>query len=269
MLVYLYSQTGWFGHNVPAFYADKDGGSLVITGRSGALLSPDVFLDQPGLLDPIPPHTGLTYSLLWYYHRTMNDEQLLEFCKGYEKNFNLIREVGRIATLPHARSYIVFAHDDGTEGDSHDGQLSTEEKAQVVRIKRGGPELIAEYILSTFNHPWYASIFSGSEHLCDDGQIRKFSFDLLDDFRAMERTSVDIDIEDDGLDASVEHEHYVYNFDDELLEFLEREFSIPQRVFHLLSEDQKQALRKTVSSDLEKMSTFIVSELIRSLNSDA
>ena len=180
-------------------------------------------------------------------------------CSGVMRS-KLVRAPDRNAELPFSDRFIVFAYDDQSTSVSGDERC-------IVKKKRGGAELIVEYLLSAFNHPWHAPAGPGVDHLCDDGQIRQFTFSFLDDFRAMERNSERIDIDIDGADNSEEYKHYIYNFDDALLRLILLGFSIPFRIRKVLNKQQIEHLGNTLPTDLEGVADDIVMELTEKLGS--
>ncbi len=289
VLLYMYFPAGMFMDETSSAVESDECQSLVISGRSNFLESPGSFLDKPGVMDfqedPVTEEfkqwicdsmpdwafpagkPEFEYKSLWWdHHKYDADEDLLERY-GKKKFVEIVRCIGTIGDRPFADRLIVLAYDDGTDFDSNDdGRF-------CVLLKRGGYELVVEYMLSAFNEGGSAygeELNLVRDIVCDDGSSRSFNFSLksncLDELNSSE---YDIDYDSYSGYHEYENKRAIFNINEEALKRLKLMFTAPVHPgFKSLTNEQRllysqsvQMFEQSVQKGLMELSDFIGLEL--------
>lgn len=258
MLIYMYSPVGFFVDDISQRIADEDGKSLVISGRSGRLEKPGSFLDNLGVLESLKKDSPYTYQSLWLEDDIYSDEALLEKYGNSEEVVEYIRHIGKAGNRPFSHKLIILAYDDGEDSEV--------DNPVIIKAKRGGYDLVIEYILSNFNNEETAVGEAKRfihEHLCKDGVSRSFNFSLSSYFSGLDNYDFDFDMDADGSDYSRDYKRSIFNVDKDALARLTSMFLVPDRVNKILTEEQKFLLRENIPDDLSSLSDFIGLKLFK------
>jgi hypothetical protein len=263
-LLYYYDEDMYYIDDVPNMvYSEETGESLVISARGNGLSDGRQILDN-GKFFPKVENDPDRYSKAFSNMNHLNDEELeLVFGDMKEKEIvQTMRDIRRLGNSKFVSKLMILAYSDGNEKELPDFP-------DLIKIKVGGTEIVAEYMLSEFCSEFkkVSPINTNNENL--DKRIKwnsddtrywnyEFNFDLsenLSELDEIDNSNTEIDMDGTVWDGSFKR--YRFNINDKAVNSLFEEFKIPGRVYDVLTKEQLMQLKEQFPLLLQEKMDFI------------
>lgn len=263
-LMYLYDEDMYCIDDVPNMvFSDENGESLVISARGNGLTDGHQVLDNGKFFAKVENDPD-RYSKAFSNMNHLNDEELeLVFGDMKEKEIvQTMRDIRRLGNSKFVSKLMILAYSDGNENELPDFP-------DLIKIKVGGTEIVAEYMLSEFCSEFkkVSPINTNNENLekrikwnSDDTRYwnYEFNFDLsenLSELDEIDNSNTEIDMDGTVWDGSFKR--YRFNINDNAVNSLFEEFKIPGRVYDVLTKEQLIQLKEQLPSLLQDKMDFI------------
>ena len=269
LLIYQHSEHGIPVHNIADSIINEDNKSQVIAARGDEPLSGEHYLDNGLHFEKIEGDSASWYSIYLEYKYRKSNGSDVEL--GLTKDVEVEEYLESLASFIEGKvvtKLITLAFDD-------DGKIDGAEDATIKRIKRGGAELVIEFMLSKFIDESYKGWFyksdgrplesnnyqrivkysdSGLQSIQSWGEIPfspeemsqieekwHYDFTTFDNLSAMGGIEYPEDPEYDSIKYLYQH-----NISKKKLEKYKKNIEIPYRVYEILTDEQKQLLSNQV-----------------------
>jgi len=268
MLVFLHSEAGIFVDNLADFILDaKTNKSLLIAARGDEEVEGLTLLSRKQTND-------ISSELDWFYYlKDHPEDQWPDWIKRDQNNSDWAKDLIRMGNSKAVTFLLALAYDD--DGDATNVGLDSH---TFSNIKRGGTELVSEFLLSNFCHRSSQKLFRrDGQPISDDesmsitfalGEIDHaiyemrwtYDFSLAVNFDNLALTQVlDYD-EDYGFEYSIPV--FQHGINQKAVPYLNELVAIPYRVRKLLSEAQQKTLADEVPEIVKQELDYVAIRLL-------
>jgi hypothetical protein len=263
-LMYLYDEDMYCIDDVPNMVcSDENGDSLVISARGNGLTDGRQLLDNGKFFTKVESDPD-RYSKAFSNMIHLNDEELeLVFGDMKEKEIvQTMRDIRRLGNSKFVSKLMILAYSDGNENELPDFP-------DLIKIKVGGTEIVAEYMLSEFCSDFKkVSPTIVNANKIDD-RIKwnsdeerywnyEFNFDLsenLSELNEIDHSATEIDM--DGTVWDLSFERYQFNINANAVDTIYKDIHIPSRIYDVLTKEQLIQLKEQLPSLLQEKMDFI------------
>ena len=267
LLIYQECEHGISVHNIPESVINDSKKSVVIAARGDEAKSGEHYLDNGFHFEKIKGDSASWYSIYTAYKRRSIDSNINGDESEPIKDVEAEKFLENLAAFVEGNvvtKLITLAFDE-------DGEIGGVEDANIKLMKRGGGELVVEFMLSKFIEESYRGWFyksdgrrlEGDDHLrirkdsdLDSGAFHDslyppfspeemsqleekwhYDFTTFDNLSAMDGIEYPEDPEYDSIKYL-----YQYKISKKKLEKYKKKIEIPYRVYEILTKEQKQLL---------------------------
>lgn len=263
ILIYLYDELLFRTDDVSSMVVNDEGKSVVISARGGVQTDGIHVLDNGKFFEKQKEKDKKWFDVyLTFKHVSDEESQILK----ESPDIDFINHLISMGDSKFVRELMILACSD-------DGEFNVEDDPSIIKAKVGGPEIVAEYMLSRFIGN-YKKFYSDeiAEKVFDlrieanrseDGFSKyDFDFDLDGDLSQLEKiddSGTDIDLDGTVWDGSFER--FQFNIDEKSVNELNEKFIIPSRIYDVLTKEQLLLLKKQAPSILIEEMDFIGSNI--------
>lgn len=263
-LMYLYDEDMYCIDDVPnMIYSDENGESLVISARGNGLTDGRQVLDNGKFFVKVEGDPD-RYSKAFSNMIHLNDEELeLVFGDMKEKEIvQTMRDIRRLGNSKFVSKLMILAYSDGNEKELPDFP-------ELIKIKVGGTEIVAEYMLSEFCSDFKKVSPNKVNAEKIEDRIKwnsneerywnyEFNFDLsgnLSELNEIDDSATEIDM--DGTVWDLSFKRYQFNINDNAVDTIYKDIHIPSRLYDVLTKEQLIQLKEQLPSLLQEKMDFI------------
>lgn len=263
-LFFLYDELQFCTNDIPDMIVDKSGNSLVIAARGGEQTDGIHILDNgKHLIKGNNPENGWLDIYLATNHLT-NEEKNNIFQN--KQDLDSINHVISLGSSKFVKHLVILAYSDGTECENTPDPC-------IIKSKVGGPEIVAEFMLSKFINNFRrltneqierGEIPTQIEYNNNTTSSRKYTFDfsLAESLAELDPTDdSNVEVEMDGSVWGEAFSRYQFNINNDAVNKLAKELTIPDRVFAVLTQEQKETLKNQIPEILTERMDFIGREI--------
>ena len=263
-LLYLYDENMYCIDHVPnTVWSDENGESLVISARGNGLTDGRQVLDNGKFFAKVESDPD-RYSKAFSNMIHLNDEELeLVFGDMKEKEIvQTMRDIRRLGNSTFVSKLMILAYSDGNEDALPDFP-------DLIKIKVGGTEIVAEYMLSQFCSDFKKVSRNKINTEKIEDRIKwnsdeerywnyEFNFDFsenLSELDEIDDSATEIDMDGTVWDGSFKR--YQFNINDNAVNTIYKDIHIPSRLYDVLSKEQLIQLKEQLPSLLQEKMDFI------------
>lgn len=263
-LIYLASEKGIPIKLLPRFiYSDENGRSLVVSVRGGPMSSDSYFYENLEISMPNGEKRTWREKDLYDYLYSLQNDEAVRLCDINEENMSRIRVMAQHWSSVTVQKAMVLAYSDGSPVEKIQEDLNTM-GLDFFQVKNGGPELMADFLLSDFvgkdfhkrtlkaGYDSDVDLFMSEEF---DISRPDFGYDISPDFEIsnLENIYAPKYFEEDDLDTGPYKSStwlYYYSMNLNALDRLTNLLGIPYRVQRILTDEQNSILKEEAPSVL-------------------
>ena len=257
-LIYLASEKGIPIQLLPRFvYSDENGQSLVVSVRGGPMSSDSYIYDDLEITMPDGKKRTWRQKDLYDYLYSLRNDEAASLCNINEENSSRIGVIVQHWSTVTVQKAIVLAYSDGSTVEKINEDLRAL-NLDFFHAKNGGPELMADFLLSDFVIKDFHKKTLKSEYdsdldlfMSEEFDINKpdFGYDVKPDFEIsnIENIYAPKYFEEDDLDSGSYKSSswlYYYSMNLNALDRLISLLGIPYRVQRILTDEQKLILKE-------------------------
>lgn len=269
LLIYSHSENGISVNKISESIIDQNSKLLIIAARGDEPKTGEYYVDNGYHFDKIENDENSLYSLYSAYKNRSSEQVLME--SELEKDLEVDKFLEDLATFVEGQvvtKLITLAFDEGS-------QVVESKNSNIKLIKRGGVELVVEFMLSNFINESYKGWFYKSDGrplesknfnrivISSDPELQaihswgEIPFSKKEISELEERWHYDYTLSSDlyainGIEYPDDPEYdlikylYKFNIDGKKLKKLNKRIEIPYRVYEILTSEQKQLLSNQV-----------------------
>lgn len=259
-MLYLYDELQFHTDDIPSMLVDDEGNSLVISARGGELTDGIHVLDNGKFFNKSNNSDKKWFDLYLEVKYLTIEEKVATFKD--QSTIDVVNHLVAMGESKYVKHLMILAYSDGTE---FEGDLAP----VIVKIKSGGPEVVAEYMLSRFIENYKRLESSEINESAIDLRIEAnrnedsnhkfaFDFDLDGDLSQLEiiddsRTEVELD----GTVWDGSFRRFQLNINEDAVYELNEKFNIPSRIRDILTQEQIDLLNNQAPQILIENMDFI------------
>ena len=268
-LIFLYDELMFRTNDVQNMVVDDQEKSLVISARGGEQKDGIHILNNGKFFEKQEDKRTSCFDLYMQTEHLTEEERAAIYKDDVLVFINRLIEMGKSKFV---KQLVILAFDDG--------KLNIDSESSIIKIKSGGPEIVAEYMLSKFIGNF--KIFSDDEVIDKEFDLRievnkdidgyekcEFNFDLDGDLSQLHKVDDSrTEIEMDGTVWDDSFERFQLSIDEIAVLKLNEKFKIPPRIWNVLNEEQFELLSNQAPSLLIEEMDFIGNNIFK-LNFDS